>query len=146
MSFVDPDKPNNKSNRANNKSNRAIFNAVNQVLDALIFYVSQRLNFFEEYKLRPKGFIFFYPIIVVDGKIFEVSVENDEIAVEESTHINLLVEQELEEPALIKLLSPNGYVKPIFSKPFLIDIVKLEYFDKFLDNFESQKKGYTVKK
>jgi len=122
------------------KLNRAIFNATNQVLDALRFYISQRLNFFEEYKLRSKAPIFFYPIIVVDGKIFEASMENSKIDVKESSHISLLVERELEEPVLIKLFSPEGYSKPIFSKPFLIDIVKLEYFERFLDNFESQRK------
>ncbi|RLF42734.1 MAG: hypothetical protein DRN18_01870 [Thermoplasmata archaeon] len=60
------------------------------------------------------------------------------IRIKETPHVTLLVEQELEEPILIRLISKPDSGKPVFSKPFLVDIVKLDYFEKFLENFDGK--------
>jgi hypothetical protein len=101
--------------------------AIYQVIRALLFYISQ-----QEQNIKVK---LFYPIIVFDGDIYEASYKNDELIINESNHINLYFEAEFDK--LEKILTSDGkYVKWIDSKPFVIDIVKLEYFDEFLKKFE----------
>ena len=103
--------------------------ALYQVLKALIFYVLQQE---ENTKIK-----FFYPIIVFEGDLYAAYYKNEELFVEERNHICLYVEAEL--PKMEKVRTFDGkYVKWIESKPFIIDVVKLEYFNEFLKNFESK--------
>ena len=103
--------------------------ALSQVFRVLIFYISQR-----EKNVKIK---LFYPVVVFDGDIFEARYENDELFVKECNHISLYYEIELDK--MEKLFTfDRKYVRWIESKPFVIDIVKLEYFDEFLKNFETK--------
>ena len=118
------------------KAGKQIFDATEQVLSALRFYLVQKSNLFSEYRLKPKIPTFFYPIIVFDGKMFEVSVEESDINVKETNWISLWIEKELEEPLLMKFLYRQGFRRVVYSKPIVIDIVKLDYFEEFLKNFD----------
>ena len=116
------------------KVGKQIFDATEQVLGALRFYFVQRANLISEYRLRVP--MFFYPIIVFDGKMFEVSVEEADINIKETNWISLWIEKELEEPLLMRLLYKQGFRRIVYSKPIIIDIVKLDYFEEFLKNFD----------
>jgi len=126
--------------KPNSKKSKQIFEAVTQVLNACIFYVNQKAKFLKECKrlklelprIRPT---FFYPTIVVDGKLYEVKVTKEKEEINEIKHVSLLVERELSEPSLIKLFYEPKY-RPLFTKPFIVDIVKLDYFEEFLKNFD----------
>ncbi len=118
------------------KAGKQIFDATEQVLSALRFYLVQRFNLFSEYRLKPKIPTFFYPIIVFDGKMFEVSVEEADINIKETDWISLWIEKELKEPLLMKFLYRQGFRRVVYSKPIVIDIVKLDYFEEFLKNFD----------
>jgi hypothetical protein len=97
--------------------------AVDQVLRALGFYMQQRDTAVD--------LQFFYPIIVFDGKMFEVSYDPD-INIVESKHISLFFERELEQPEKIIDHGTGEVARWITSKPFIIDIVRLDHFDRFL--------------
>jgi len=123
------------------KKSKEIFEAVTKVLDACLFYVNQKAKILEEckkLKLKlPESYLinFFYPIIVLDGKLYEVRIMGEKEYIDEVKHISLLVEYELEKPYLAQSLNENIY-KPVFSKSFIVDIVRLDYFKEFLKNFD----------
>lgn len=93
---------------------------IEQVLRAVNFYSRRNSGWFSE----PE---FFYPIIVFDGNMFVASLEGETISVERSSHINLYIEREFSK---VYQTRTNTLVT---SKPFIIDIVKLDWFESFLD-------------
>ncbi len=120
------------------KKSKQIFEAIEKVLSALIFYWEQRESLHSKYKLEKKIITFFHPVIVVDGKLFDVLVKENEMNINETKWISLLVEREIKEPLSVRLLRNQQYRKIVLSKPYLIDIVTLDYFETFLENFEKR--------
>jgi len=100
--------------------------AINQVYRAINFYISQSTNYYPE---------FFYPTIVFDGEIFEASFKNEKIEIKRSDHVNLFFEIEYKKPEFLDTVKSHMMVT---SKPFVIDIVKLNYLEKFLDKIEER--------
>ena len=113
-----------------NKEGKAIYDAVGQVLNATFFYINQLTKFYNSRKLNINFSNLYYPIIVVDGALYEAEISGS-TKIKETNHISLFTEYELDEPAFLKLIDPN-LRQPLFSKPFIVDIVKLDYLDEFL--------------
>jgi hypothetical protein len=101
--------------------------AINQVHNALKFYIAQGGG---------DNPVFFYPIIVFDGEIFEASYQNEKLVIKKSNHISLYFEIEYDEPELFHSAKTGSLDTILESKPYIIDIVKLSYFEKFLDKIE----------
>jgi hypothetical protein len=112
----------------NEKRGKVIDKAINQVIQATLFYLGQR-----EGKDGKTGF--YYPIIVFDGKLFEAILTEGEMKVEEVNHISLLVDIEMSEPIIVKNIDNSGIGRYLLSKKFIIDIVKKDNFENFLENF-----------
>jgi hypothetical protein len=112
----------------NNESQ--IFKAIKQVIDCLIFYKYRSETILKESdKIHS-----FHPIIVFDGDLFSAKINDNEKNIEEENHIQLLVMKEFSEPITLKW-STNRLID-VMSKSYVIDVVKKEYFDEFLKNFE----------
>jgi hypothetical protein len=92
---------------------------VEQVLQAVSFYSRRNRGYFA----YPE---FYYPIIVFDGNIFVASLDGENIDVESSNHICLYIEREFSKP----YQTTTNTLK--LSKPYIIDIVKLDWFESFL--------------
>jgi len=101
--------------------------AINQVHNALKFYIAQGGG---------DNPAFFYPIIVFDGEIFEASYRNEKLVMKKSNHISLYFEIEYDKPELFHSAKTGSLDTILESKPYIIDIVKLSYFEKFLDSIE----------
>ena len=106
---------------------KTIDHAIKQVLRATAFYCSKYATTEAEH--------FFYPIIVLDGELFEVNYEQGEPNVQKSNHISLFYEFESDKIDFLQSYEGDKVYRWISSKPFVIDIVTLDYFGKFLENF-----------
>jgi hypothetical protein len=95
--------------------------AINQVYNAVDFYINQSTNDFPE---------FYYPIIVFDGEIFEASYKDENLEIKSTDHVSLYFEIEYEKPQFVDTAKSKMLLT---SKPFIIDIVKLNYLEHFLD-------------
>ena len=98
--------------------------AISQVYNALKFYLSQGYNEVPE---------FYYPIIVFDGEMFEASYPHGELEINPTNHVSLYFEVEFDEP---ELLGVAESLDLRLSKPYIVDIVKLNYFKQFLDEID----------
>ncbi len=92
---------------------------IEQVLRAISFYSGRNRGYFVD----PE---FYYPIIVFDGNLFVASLDEEKINVESSNHVSLYIQRELNKPYQT---STNNL---LLSKPYIIDIVKLDWFETFL--------------
>lgn len=110
----------------NNKESRTIDHAVDQVLNSLIFYMRQ--------KDSTKQSNMFYPIIVFEGRLFEAWYD-PKLQVQETNHISLFFEAEMDKPDVIPAHGLNKIASWFSSKPFIIDVVRLDYFEEFLKYF-----------
>lgn len=117
--FVNPDKE---------KKSKVLDKAINQVIMATVFYLGQREG-------AAGKVVLFYPIIVFDGKLFEVIFNNGEMEIEETHHVSLLVELEIEKPTAHDAVPGPKGPRVLTSKKFIIDIVRRDYFKDFLVNF-----------
>ena len=118
--FKNPDKPN------------PIHKAINQVVNALIFYFDQQSEVIG--KSTKERIIFIYPIIVFKGMLFSAKFIDEKLDIMEEKHIPLLVERETSNPALMPWTDTKSRI--ITSKPIIIDIVSIDYFEEFLSNFK----------
>lgn len=118
--FGDPDKPN------------PIYKAINQVVNALIFYFEQQSDVIYEHK--KERIVLVYPIIVFEGMLFSAEFIDGKWDIKGENHIQLLVERETKNPKLLPWTETKG--KIITSKPIIIDIVSIDYFEEFLSNFK----------
>lgn len=125
--LVGLEKPNN---RANKEAGRTIYNATRQALGALQFYMYQLSDFLNSNKYTLNIPYFYYSIIVLDGELYETDA-SEITSINKTNHVSLCVEMEIDKPSILKLMSPDT-VHPLFSKPYVVDIVKLDYFDEFL--------------
>jgi hypothetical protein len=114
---------------------REIDTAINQVISGLFFYVNQMMSFIEKNNFTLKNPLFYYPLIIFEGDLFEINLDGEKIEVNETNHIRLLVEKEFEDPAVFKKLDTNENF-PLFSKEIIIDIVKLKYLGEYLDKLK----------
>jgi len=109
-----------------------ILEAVGQVLDALRFFANQELDYIQ--KCGSKRVSFFYPVIILDGRLFSARVEPDgDIKLDETAYLQLKVTRALEE--IEKLSWSETMEKVLFIKDVIIDIVRKEYLEEFLKNF-----------
>jgi hypothetical protein len=104
-----------------------IYNAINQVFSALKFYVR---------KSAGDCPVFYYPIIIFDGEMYEVSYHDEKPDIKKSNHISLYLEIEFDKPEMF--YSTRGAFTILESKSYIIDIVKLDYFDKFLEEIDNR--------
>ncbi len=119
-------KKNDKDERPNQ-----IFKAVNQVIDALLFYWDREESFIT--KQRRSEVIIMYPIIVFDGKLFTADVYSEKTEVQETNHIQLMINREVKDPLEYSWLVKGGKgVRFVKTKPFIIDVVRKDYFEEFL--------------
>ena len=109
--FISHMKPNERS--------EMIDKGVDQVLRAVSFYVKRNWGY-----TRSE---FFYPIIVFDGNLFIASLDGDEIDVENCNHVSLYITREFSKPYHA---TTNSLM---LSKPYIIDIVRLDWFETFLE-------------
>jgi hypothetical protein len=98
--------------------------AISQVYHALQFYLSQGYNEVPE---------FYYPIIVFDGEMFEASYPHGELEIRPTNHVSLYFGVEFDKPELLETVKSLDLR---LSKPYIVDIVKLNYFKQFLDEIE----------
>lgn len=84
---------------------------IHKGIESVLSFLNYRLS------TIPKNFLiyteFLYPVIILEGRLFEAAVKGDQIDLEEREHIQLLIKYNL--------------------KTYFIDVIKKEYFDKFLD-------------
>jgi hypothetical protein len=100
--------------------------AINQVYNAVKFYLNQGWNESPE---------FYYPIVVFDGEIFEASYNDEKLEIKQSNHVSLYFEIEYDKPEYLSTIKSNVM---LVSKPYIIDIVKLSYFEQFLDEIDQR--------
>jgi len=108
-----------------------IHKAIKQALGGFNFIANQNADFFAKNIVTTDG-CFLYPIIVLDGKLISADVKEDgEIDMEETNHISLILNFEMEEAWII----PGQKLSQVLrSKPIIIDIVKKEHLEEFLKN------------
>jgi hypothetical protein len=100
--------------------------AINQLYNAIEFYVNQSTNDFSE---------FFYPIIVFDGEMFKASYKGQKLVIQPSDHISLFFEIEFSQPKFLETVKSNVMLT---SKPYVFDIVKLSYLERFLSEIDQK--------
>lgn len=109
-----------------------ILEAINQVSNALMFFMEQELYYIEQH--GAKRVSFFYPVIILDGRLFSAQVEPDgKIKLAESNYLQLRVTRALREPPKLRWSKDKSMV--LFLKDFIVDIVRKEYLEEFLKNF-----------
>lgn len=113
------------------KSN-PIHKAINQVVNALIFYFDQESEVIG--KSTKERIIFIYPIIVFKGMLFSAKFSDEKCDIVEEKHIPLLVEREISNPTFMPWTDTKRRI--ITSKPVIIDIVSIDYLEEFLGNFK----------
>lgn len=99
--------------KENKPSNSEIYKAIDSVLSFLRFRREWYLKKFEKYGFASR---FLFPVIVLDGRLFEANVEEEKINVVEREHIQLRTDY--------------------YDDMFIIDIVKKEGFERFLKSIE----------
>jgi len=111
-----------------------ILNAINQVINALLFFIEQELSFLEEHASKHVPRVsFFYPVIILDGMLFSAQVNPDgKIELTESQYLQLNVTRAMKEPLRLKWSRDKS--KVLFQKEFVIDIVQKNYLEEFLKN------------
>ena len=122
----------------NNRLAKSIYHAKNQVISA----TSRIYNQFEQMHKKYRNslrFTFIYPIIVFDGKLYSAQIQGENIELFDENHLIFSIERELSNQRTIGI-APNSQRDQDF-KPYFIDVVKKEYFEQFLDNFESYYKN-----
>jgi len=110
-----------------------ILDTVNHVIDSMAFCrnLISRIN--EEYKLARVQEVF-YPVIVLSGKLFSAKIlTNGKIEITKSNHLQLKVSRAVEEPKLLELTEDQTCFN--FTKEYLIDIVRKDWFESFLKYF-----------
>lgn len=102
--------------------------AVNKVLDALTYYAYRDEKTIE--KFANVDHRIYYPIIILQGKLFLAELKQGNIELEEKKHIQLLIERELDDPVTLTL-EKMPFIHS--NKPFIIDIISSDYLDNFLE-------------
>jgi hypothetical protein len=120
------------TNDENSKLSKAIFHAKNQIISATNHLLEQQS---ERYKKYPELSLktFFHPIILFDGVLYSAKIDEEGIQLKKENHLLLSVERELPEKRIIKF-NPAMFADLEY-KPYLIDIVKKDYFHEYLQNF-----------
>lgn len=108
-----------------------IYKAINQVVNALIFYLEQQSAVISNKK---ETTLLLYPIIVFKGMLFSAEFNDGKLDINEENHIQLLVEREIKNPESLPWTDTKE--KILTSKPIIIDIVSIDYFEEFLSNFK----------
>lgn len=109
-----------------------ILKAINQVLDALIYWWETEMELFE--KVAKKRVSLLYPVIVLDGKLFSARISSDgNISLNQSNHLQLRVARALREPLTLRFSQSSSIVLSI--KNFIIDIIEKDFFESYLNNF-----------
>lgn len=118
-------------NEINEKKSQMIYNAISQVVNALIFYLNRDSEILDKNNINEISLI--YPIIVFDGPLYSAFIKDDDIELKEENHIQLSFSLQLKKPMEIQWDLKNR--KIIKQKDIIIDIVKKEYLPEFLQNF-----------
>lgn len=121
------------SAKKDSKESKAIHHAVAQVMNALNFYLNRENEYIETYNRGEV--VLFYPIIVFDGELFSAIVEEESIQLAEENHVQLYVSRELSHAAEVLWDVKTKSKRLVKTKPFIINIVKKGYLEKFLENF-----------
>lgn len=106
--------------------------AINQVYNALKFSISQTCGDFTDFPAL------YYPVIVFDGEMYEAYYKNEELEIKKSNHIYLQFDVEFNKPEKMERIRTGELDAVLASKPYVIDIVKIEYFEKFLEEIEQK--------
>lgn len=111
-----------RKNKGESKGRKEIFEAVNQLVKFTCYEIHQIFNRIEKFKKSntySEHLIFFFPIIVFDGDLFEVSFYSGEPRLNRRNHILLTTHYRC------------PYCQEVES--FTLDIVNTSYFDDFLE-------------
>jgi hypothetical protein len=119
-----------------------IFEAKSQVIKFLLYEMKRTQDFFvaEEYKEKAKPqyktinlIALYFPLIIIDGKLYEMEFEKDEPKLVSSNHI--------------QYLTSFGFQNPDknYSGDFLIDIIKIDFLKEYLDMVEEELKQFATK-
>jgi hypothetical protein len=104
-----------------------IAEAINQVLDGLKFIYEQELQAHAIYWL-------YYPVIILDGRLFSAKVEaSGNVKVTETKYLQLSVVKGLRKPEEIKIRDTESVL--MHTKNFVVDIVRIDFLEEFLKNF-----------
>jgi len=101
-----------------------IFEAINQVIKYVSYEIESYLDSYRKGLLEPTSFVFFFPIIVFDGKLYAASFTKGGVSLKRVNHILL-----------------TTYYKPRYQArrvPFWIDIVTRKYFSTYLSIMEKE--------
>ena len=109
-----------------------IYKSITQIISALKFYTNQEHMFLRS--LHSEEIVFYYPIIVFDGDLFSAIIdENGDITLNEENHVQLKIRIEYDRPVVKRVIDKRGIFR---SRVIIIDIVKKNYLDEFLKNFD----------
>jgi hypothetical protein len=109
-----------------------ILDAINHVLDALNYIRTMATNLMGNYHIRNEQI--FYPVVVLDGKLFSAKIEADDtVTATESNHLQLQVERALKEPLMTEM--SNTQITWSISDTYIVDIVRKDFLEEFLKNF-----------
>ena len=125
--------PFTNEDQKNSKLSKAIFHAKNQVISALTLLIEKRVEL-QHRNQELKNKIFYYPIIVFDGALYSAIINEESIQLNEENHLLLSIERELSTRTNIG--SSANSTKTQEYKPYMIDILKKDFFEEYLHNFE----------
>jgi len=110
-----------KTNIRTDTRKKEIFEGINQLTGFLNYDMLHRRLFIKE-KPKPLVIVFYFAVIVFDGKLYEAITKEGELELKEQKHI---------------LLHVQRYSKYLGTRLFFsIDIVKKEYFVNYLEDLE----------
>jgi hypothetical protein len=125
--------PFTNEDQKNSKLSKAIFHAKNQVISALTLLIEKRVEL-QHRNQELKNKIFYYPIIVFDGALYSAIINEESIQLNEENQLLLSIERELSTRTDIG--SSANSTRTQEYKPYMIDIVKKDFFEEYLHNFE----------
>jgi hypothetical protein len=103
--------------------------AINQVYGALKFFIRQTGGEFP---------VLYYPVIVFDGEIYEAYYKDENLETKKSDHIYLQFDVAFNKPEIMERIGTRKIDAVLSSKSYVIDVVKKEYFEKFLGEIEQR--------
>jgi len=111
-----------QKDRASSKDE--IFEAINQLLKYVSYEIENYIDVYKNGLMKIMSNVFFLPIIVFDGKLYESVLEDKRLSLKRSNHTTVLS------------FYRSRYAPHRF--PFFIDVVQRNYFPKFLRLIEKE--------
>jgi len=109
-----------------------IFDTINHLIESIDSYKKTTLDL--KKKITFQGYDIYYPVIILDGKLFSAKIEIDgKIKVSEVNYLQLEVSRLRKEAELLGI--SNVQITWSNTKDYVIDVVRKGFFEEFLKNF-----------